>query len=189
MSEDRKLHEYDGIVELDNPLPKWWLWGFFLTIFFAIGYYAYYELGPGPTLTQELEVAMQALQEKKDGSSDQLLETEESLKEAFALADLQTGHDQYMQKCMACHGNELQGLIGPNLTDAYWIHGGGTRVGILEVIRKGVLDAGMPPWDSIMKRDEIYAVAAYILSKKGTNPAGARPPQGELNEQYLNPDW
>ena len=189
MSEDNKLHEYDGIVELDHPLPTWWLWGFILSIIFSVGYYAYYELGSGPTLLEEFEVAMQSLEERKQAASSQLVESEEILREAFGAADLSVGREQYLQKCMACHGMDMQGSIGPNLVDAYWIHGGGTRMGLVEMIREGSPAMGMPPWESILKREEVYALAAYILSKRGSQVAGGRPPQGELVEDYLSQDW
>ena len=178
---EEKFHVYDGIVEHDNPLPTWWLWTFFLTIIFAFIYLIHYEIGGGPTLTKELEVAMQELEHSQaTATAAAPMETEDSLTAAFAKDGLlEVGAAQFTSKCASCHGPELGGLIGPNLTDNHWIHGKGTRLDILKVIREGAPEKGMPPWGPVMKKEEIYAVSAYILSKKGTNPAGAKPPQGE----------
>lgn len=176
-----KFHVYDGIVEHDNPLPTWWLWSFLLAIIFAFIYWLHYEIGGGPTLTMELEQAQQEL-ERTQASAVQSapLETEDSLMAAFAKDGvLEVGAAQFTSKCASCHGPELGGLIGPNLTDNHWMHGKGTRLDILKVIREGVPEKGMPPWGPVMKKDELYAVTAFILSKKGTNPAGAKPPQGD----------
>ncbi|MBO9665490.1 MAG: c-type cytochrome [Bdellovibrio sp.] len=178
---NEKFHEYDGIIEHDNPLPTWWLWTFFLTIIFAFLYYIHYQLAGGGTLQDELKVAMAQLEKEKASVVDTSpMETEDSLKEAFGKDGiLAVGAQAFASKCAACHGQELQGLIGPNLTDKFWIHGKGTRMDVIAVIRNGAPDKGMPPWGPVMKKDEIYAVAAFILSKQGSNPAGAKPPQGE----------
>lgn len=188
MADDKeKFHEYDGIIEHDNPLPTWWLWTFFLTIIFAFLYFIHYELGGGPTLTQELQVAMKELEKIQSTASTQApMETEESLKELFAKDGmLEVGAAQFTSKCAACHGNDLQGTIGPNLTDKFWLHGKGTRIDMLKVIREGIPEKGMPPWGPVMKREEIYAVTAYIISKKDSKPAGAKEPQGEAVEDYF----
>lgn len=185
--EKEKFHEYDGIIEHDNPLPMWWLWTFFLTIIFAFIYYLHYEVAGGPTLNDELKVAMAEVEKAKSkAESAAPMETEDSLAAAFAKDGvLKLGEAQFNTKCASCHGAELQGSIGPNLTDKFWIHGVGTRMDIVKVIRDGVAEKGMPPWGPVMKKDEIYAVSAYILSKKGTNPAGAKEPQGNAVEGYV----
>ena len=177
-------HDYDGIYELDNPLPNWWLWTFFIAIIFSGIYYLHYEIGGGPTLTQELEVAMADI-EKSKSSQPQVMETEESLTAAMGGEKmLALGAEQYAAKCAACHGAELQGMIGPNLVDKHWIHGKATKMDIVKVIREGVADKGMPPWGPVMKKEEIYALTAFIINKKGTTPAGAKAPQGEIVESY-----
>ncbi|MGZ3774360.1 MAG: cbb3-type cytochrome c oxidase N-terminal domain-containing protein [Pseudobdellovibrionaceae bacterium] len=186
MSEDKKFHEYDGIIEHDNPLPMWWLWTFFLTIIFAFIYYIHYELGGGPTLKQELKTAMDELEKTKAKATVSApMETEDSLTADFGKDGVVAmGAAQFTAKCSSCHGQNLEGLIGPNLTDKYWIHGKGTRMDIVKVIRDGVADKGMPPWGPVLKKEEVYAVAAYILSKKGSNPANAKAPQGDVVESY-----
>ncbi len=174
-----KGHSYDGITEFDNPLPMWWLWTFFITIIFAFLYYIHYEFAGGQTIQQELQVAMAEI-EKAKGSAPQVMETEENLAaEMKGDAVIALGAATFSGKCAACHGPQLQGMIGPNLVDKYWIHGKGTRMDIVKVIREGVADKGMPPWGTLLKKDELYAVTAYILSKKGSTPANPKAPQGE----------
>ncbi len=178
---ENKFHEYDGIIEHDNPLPTWWLWSFFICVIFAFLYFLHYQFAGGPTLTDELKVAMAQLEKEQSAVvASNPVETEDSLLEAFGKDGIVAlGASTFHAKCAACHGQELQGLIGPNLTDNFWIHGKGTRLDIVKVIREGVPDKGMPPWGPVLKRDEIYAVASFILSKKGSNPPGAKAPQGE----------
>lgn len=173
-------HDFDGIQEYDNPLPTWWLTTFYATIIFAFLYFIHYQFGGGPTLTQELDVAMKNLEKAAAQHAPAQTETEVVLAEA--LKDprfVPLGAGAFDAKCAACHGKELGGLIGPNLTDAYWIHGKGTRLDIANVIRKGVADKGMPPWESMLSRDEVYGLTAYILSKQGSNPPNPKAPQGE----------
>lgn len=173
-------HEYDGIQEYDNPLPTWWLWTFFLTIMFSFIYFIHYEFGGGPTLKQELEVAMQNIEKAAAQHAPAVTETEDLLAEAMKDPKLtEVGAAAYVAKCAACHGPQLGGLIGPNLTDNFWLHGKATRLDIVNVIRKGVPEKGMPPWETLLSKDEVYGLTAYILSKKGSNPANAKPPQGE----------
>ena len=173
-------HEYDGIQEYDNPLPNWWLWTFFLTIMFSFLYFIHYEFGGGQTLQQELEVAMQNIEKAAAQHAPAVTETEELLAEAMKDPKLlELGAAAYAGKCASCHSPQLGGLIGPNLTDNFWIHGKGTRMDIATVIRKGVPEKGMPPWETLLSKDEVYGLTAYILAKKGSNPANAKAPQGE----------
>lgn len=187
MSEDKKYHEYDGIIEHDNPLPTWWLWTFFLTIIFAFLYFLHYEIAGGPTLKDELKVSLGEIEKMKGSSTAAApVESEDSLAGEFKKPGFtETGASAYAAKCAACHGHEMQGLIGPNLVDKFWIHGKGTRLDIVKVIREGVADKGMPPWGPVLKKEELYSLAAYIISKKGSNPPGAKPAEGEPVEDYL----
>lgn len=173
-------HDYDGIKECNNPLPKWWLGTFYITIIFAIGYYFHYELNHGPTLVDELKADMVQINEVRQANAPKVgSETEEEILQFGTPENLKAGADVYVGKCAACHGNELQGLIGPNLTDDYWIHGG-KKTDMVKVIREGVGDKGMPPWTELLKKEEIFSVVNYIVSKRGSNPAGAKEPQGDL---------
>ncbi|NJL24058.1 MAG: c-type cytochrome [Calothrix sp. SM1_5_4] len=172
-------HEYDGIQEYDNPLPNWWMMTFLGAIIFGFIYWVHYEFGGGATLRQELQSDMAQVESLKK-NAPQPVETEEELQKLLASAPvLEEGKQLYNAKCAACHGAQLQGLIGPNLTDEYWLHGEGTLLGIAQVIRKGVLDKGMPNWDTQLKSTEIKAVTAYVASAKGTNPPNPKAPQGE----------
>ncbi len=127
---DRLLaHEYDGIEEYDNPLPGWWSWLFVATIVFSLGYYVYYQLGPGPTIIAQYEeearaaAAQQArLAPAAAGASEDQLRA--LAKDARAMA---AAKEVFATRCAVCHGPEGQGLIGPNLTDDYWLHGGTPR--------------------------------------------------------------
>lgn len=180
MSNDKENltdHEYDGIEEFDNPLPVWWLATFFATIIFGFLYWIHYEFGGAPTQRDELKADLAAIHSlhKHDESQDK----EETLAALVnSEPDLAKGKQVYLAKCAVCHGNELQGLIGPNLTDEYWIHGA-KLTDIAGVIRKGVLDKGMPNWDTQLSNEEIRAVTVFVFSARGSNPANPKAPQGE----------
>jgi Cytochrome c, mono- and diheme variants len=182
MSDNKeKFHEYDGIIEHDNPLPTWWLWTFFITIIFGSLYYLHYTFGGGLTLNEELALAMNQLEkEKASVVASSPMETEDSLSAEFGKDGvLAKGEAAFTGKCAACHGQQLQGMIGPNLTDHFWLHGKATRLDLVKIIREGVPDKGMPPWGTVMSKDELYAVASFIISKKDSNPANSKAPQGE----------
>lgn len=175
-------HDYDGIQELDHPLPRWWLATFYITIVFSVFYVGYYMTGIGPTLGEELAVALAEIEAKRPaapegGIGDDIIQA--------SLADpnkLKNGEGVYIGKCAACHGDKGQGLIGPNLTDTYWMHGKGTSQDIAKAIADGIPEKGMPPWGAILTPDELVNVTAFIHSIKGTNPPGAKEPQGEAYE-------
>ncbi len=176
-----KPHQFDGIQEYDNQLPKWWLNGFYLSILFAIVYFAIYQLGSGPSLLDsyrnerrsELQAQAATSSEKKSKSEEELL----------ALATnpevLKLGKAQFETKCASCHLNDGGGLVGPNLTDDYWIHGN-RMTDMLGVITNGVLAKGMPTWSAMMSEDEMIASAAYIRSLHGTKPANPKASEGQL---------
>lgn len=170
---------YDGIKEYDNPLPLWWLITFFGTIIFGFHYWIHYEFGGGTTQKADLKAEMaqiQALRPSSEGPKD---DEKELTKLSSNPAMIAKGKSIYDSKCSACHGVELQGQIGPNLTDEYWIHGRGGLVEIASVVRGGVLDKGMPNWESQLNDEEIRAVTVFVASRKGSNPPNAKPPQGE----------
>lgn len=175
-------HEYDGIQERDNPLPGWWLATFFATIIFSFIYYIHYEVS-GVALSQvdELKIEMQKIEQMaKDSGGQTAAYSEDQLAAILSTAEVQNqGAQIYTGKCAACHGQNGEGLIGPNLTDAFWIHGQGTRNDILTVIQNGVLDKGMPAWQGVIPDSELLAVTGYLYALKGTNPANAKAPQGQ----------
>ena len=177
-------HEYDGIIELDNSLPPWWKALFAVCIIFAIGYMGVYHVfGLGELQAEEYETEMaeakiriDAYIESKGGA---LNETNVTYLDDEASITL--GKSIYDSNCMACHGNELQGTVGPNLTDAYWLHGG--SVGdIFKVIREGVPAKGMIAWKGQLSPVQIQQVTSYIISKEGSDPANAKAPEGDLHE-------
>lgn len=174
-------HNYDGIEELDNSLPNWWINLFYLTILFSIGYFAYYYLGEGPSLLREYirekdAIETVALQESLKVKSV----SEEDLRALLKKPDrVQSGKAIFQTKCVSCHGAQGEGGIGPNLTDDYWIHGG-KMTEIVQTISKGVPDKGMPPWSPMLSQDDIHSLSAYIKSLRGTQPPNAKPPQGVL---------
>jgi cytochrome c oxidase cbb3-type subunit III len=175
-------HDYDGIRELDHVLPRWWLMLFYGTIVFAAIYVGYYMVGSGPSLREELEVAMREINAKKPKQVP-VESDEKDLQAAAAAASpdfMKLGKVVFSGKCMPCHGQNGEGGIGPNLTDDYWLHGNGTPKDIAHVVQGGVPEKGMPAWGEMLKPDEVKAVVVYIKSLHGTNPPGAKPPQGKL---------
>lgn len=178
--EKETVHVYDGIVEQNNPMPAWWIWLFLLTIIFGFIYWLHYTIAGGPTLKQEYDVAFKQFQEQTEKSAASAgVETEESLtgymKNETAVAN---GAAVFSAKCAMCHGDHLEGKIGPNLTDQFWINGDGTRTAVLHVIVKGSPAKGMPAWEGMLKPKELKDVAAYVYSKIGSNPSNAKAPEG-----------
>lgn len=175
-------HNYDGIRELDNPLPRWWLTIFYSTIVFAAIYYYHYEFGSGPSSDQELTRELDSLELKKQKSAtDAPQPTAEDFKALLSDPEtLKLGAAEFASKCMACHGEKGQGSIGPNLTDNAWIHGDGSISAISQIIKSGVAEKGMPPWEGLIKPKLILQISAYIRSLNGTNPPGAKAPEGQV---------
>ena len=174
-------HSYDGIEELDNPLPMWWLATFFATIIFAFLYYTHYEIAnAGKSLAQEFQIEKEILEEAGHAVHNSInVEPEEELEEMMAVSgSVQSGAQLFLEKCSACHGKSGEGIIGPNLTDRFWIHGKGLRGDILTVIRAGVLEKGMPAWQASMSGPELIQVAAYVYSLKDSKPANGKAAQG-----------
>ena len=169
-------HDYDGIKELDNDLPKWWINIFYITIVFSVVYFAYYHIwGDTRTLAETFdnEQAITASAPAHGGDF-----TDDTVNSMLTNADaLAKGKTIFIEKCAACHGPMGGGLVGPNLTDKFWIHGG-KPAQIAKVISEGVPEKGMISWKTMLSREDIIATAVYIKSLKGTNPPGAKPPQG-----------
>ncbi|RMG60409.1 MAG: cytochrome C oxidase subunit III [Bacteroidetes bacterium] len=174
-------HDYDGIRELDNNLPPWWKYGFYLTIVFAVVYLWYYHVSSDWSSRQEYEVEMaEAAAEKEAYLAKVGNMVDESnvvmLEDAAALAE---GKAIYDANCVACHGALGEGGVGPNLTDQYWIHGGSIS-DLFSTIKYGVPTKGMISWQAQLKPQQMQQVASYILTMQGTNPPNAKEPQGDL---------
>ena len=167
-------HEYDGIRELDNHMPRWWVLGFYFTIVFAIGYMVYYHMAGGPSSLQEYEAEMAALPQKPGAAATPVADT--GLKPLTDAAALAAGEKLYVaQTCSACHNANLGGLVGPNLTDEFWIHGCDYTT-VMANVKKGFQQKGMMPYGNGKPIDEtgLQQLVSYIFSKKGSNPAGAK---------------
>lgn len=174
-------HEYDGIRELDNPLPQWWQILFYVTIVFAIGYIGYYEFLGGPSSDQELQAKMDYYEKQKaqpDPQSAQaaVVDVEKLSRDPKTLAE---GKAQFGQFCASCHGQKGEGVIGPNLTDEFWMHSKGDYAGVLHSLQEGYPTKGMPPWKDIVPADKQPALALFVLSLKGTSPPNPKAAQGE----------
>jgi len=165
-------HNYDGIQELDNPLPRWWVQLFYITIIFALGYIYYFHFGPGQSI-QETFASDMAKIEAKNAS------TNTPLTIPTGAQWIQKGQPIYAEKCASCHAADGGGLIGPNLTDSSWINGKGTLEDIYKVIDKGVPEKGMLAWGTLMSNDDIAAAANYVLSLKGKPTASPKAPEGK----------
>jgi cytochrome c oxidase cbb3-type subunit 3 len=162
-------YDYDGIVEHNNPMPTWWTWIFIVTVCFAFIYFLHYEVtGSGASLKQELATAMQKIEQIRAESASKFVDlTGEALEKKLKDPNvIQLGAATFQAKCAMCHGEKLEGKIGPNLTDSTWINGTGLPNEILATIRTGVAAKGMPPWEGVLKPDELYGVLALITSKK-----------------------
>lgn len=177
-------HDFDGIQEYDNDLPRWWLALFWLGIAFGGVYYAYFYLGSGKFASERLAMEMESIEKIQKQTEKKVASTtsEESLL-AFAKIpqNVENGNALYQGKCMPCHSADGGGLIGPNLTDDYWIHGG-SLMDIRKVILEGVPDKGMIAWKALLTPTEVKELVAFIHSIRGSTTANPKEKQGELYE-------
>lgn len=176
-------HEADGIRELDNNLPRWWVWLFYLCIVYAVvymGYYHVFHLGD-----------LQAAEYAKEHAAGEKIKNQAIGKFEASLATLEPTKDQailgqglqtYTTLCAPCHRADGGGLVGPNLCDDYWIHGS-NYVDNLKIIINGVPEKGMLTWRGVLKPSEIQAVASYIYTFRGTTP-----PNPKMREDQAGPE-
>ncbi len=175
-------HDYDGIKELDNKLPPWWVWGFYLTIAWGIGYLAYYHLATSNA--RQVDEFKADMAEKSEIKAAYLAANAMSVDENSVVlltdeAALSAGKNIFADNCASCHAADGGGLVGPNFTDEYWIHGGGIA-DVFSVVKYGVLDKGMISWQELLNPVQMQQVASYVLSLKGSSPAAPKEPQGTL---------
>lgn len=174
-------HDYDGIKELDNVLPPWWVGLFYACIVFAVIYLVRFHIIGDYTQAEEFVAEMEQsdkqVQEYLKNAPD-LMDAENAtlLTDATALAE---GKAIFTTNCVACHKADGGGAIGPNLTDEYWILGGGIKNVFTTVSEGGRSGKGMVPWKESLKPTEIQKVASYVLSLQGTNPEGGKDPEGD----------
>lgn len=183
------VSEHDGIQELDNQLPRWWVILFQLSIVFAVVYLIWFHvlgLGKG----QERKYAdMKAQAEAAQAARQSALLANLDLTRPSTLPEvLAEGNEIYLANCASCHHSTGRGLIGPNLTDAYWIHGAAFEDN-MQVIAKGVLAKGMQAWESSLSLRQRHAVASYIYSIRGSNPPDPRAPEGEMVAGSDSPEY
>ena len=182
-------HNYDGIRELDNKLPGWWLYGFYFTIFFAgIYLYRYHVAHSAPLSHEELKIAIEKAEVEKQEYLKKAgdIVTENNAVLLTDAADLAEGKKIFTTICAACHRADGGGQIGPNLTDDYWIHGG-TIKDIFHTIQNGVpieksftKSVMLPMGGGSFNGKQIERIASYVISLHGSNPPGGLPPQGTL---------
>jgi cytochrome c oxidase cbb3-type subunit 3 len=176
-------HAYDGIKELDNHLPPWWKWLFYVTIIWGVFYlFAYHVFNSLPLQTAEYnkEVASADLEMQKLKAANPGAKIDETTVEATTDATaLENGKSTFLNTCSSCHRKDGGGDIGPNLTDEYWKHGGSIK-NIFKTVTNGVPGTNMVAWGSTMSPEAIRNVASYVLTLQGTKPTNPKKPEGDL---------
>ena len=174
-------HNYDGIRELDSKVPPWFLWLFYVTIFFSIVYMLdYHVFNSSPLQAEEYELQVQQAEfERAALMKSGAFLNEESVTLLTDPPALDAGKQIFTANCVACHAADAGGLVGPNLVDDYWIHGGGIK-NIFKVIKYGVTAKGMISWQSQLSPKQMQDVSSYIISLYGTIPANPKQPEGTI---------
>lgn len=175
-------HEYDGIVELDNPIPLWFNVLFYSTIVFGVVYLlVYHVFGWGMNQDQEYLHEMAQAEKAKQEYLAQAANLIDETSVVYDATMLPAGQSIYMANCAACHGAAGEGSIGPNLTDNFWIHGGEIK-DVFRTVKYGVPEKGMVPWEQTLTPAQIAEVSSYVVSLRGTTPANPKPAEGvEVN--------
>ncbi len=174
-------HEYDGIQELDNNMPPWWLYGFYFTIVLSVVYLLYYEVtGWGPSQEEEYEMELAAAAERYGVDPDAPVFDFAEAELMMDTASLERGRELFTgaaNQCATCHGQQGQGLVGPDLTNEYWKHGCDFQ-SVITSIREGFPSRGMPPYGTTraIEGEDVVKLASYIISIRGTEPSGAKAP-------------
>jgi cytochrome c oxidase cbb3-type subunit 3 len=172
-------HDYDGIQELDNKLPRWWVWLFNLTIVFGVIYMLYYHVfGKGKLMAAQYKEEMKQGEVFKAAAITQFENSMASLQPSKDPAVLAEGKNTFLTLCAPCHRPDGGGLVGPNLCDDYWIHGS-NFVDNLKTIWNGVPAKGMVTWKGVIKPSTIYAAGSYIYTLRGTKPPNPKPPENQ----------
>ena len=174
-------HSYDGIVELDNPPPPWFMFLFYGTIVFAVFYIGRYWI-TSSGLRQDEEY-VQEMKEAEIAHKAYLAKAADLIDESNVtvlndVANVDAGKALYMEKCAVCHKPDGGGSVGPNLTDEYWLHGGSVK-DIFKTIKYGVTEKGMQSWQKDLTALQMQQLSSYILTIQGTNPPEAKPAQGD----------
>jgi len=174
-------HDFDGIKELDSKIPPWFSWLFIITIIFAAYYMIdYHIIGSGQVQYEEYsqEVQIASLEREALIKSGAFV-NEETVTLLTDASGLSSGKAIFEANCIACHAADGGGIVGPNLTDDYWIHGGGIK-NVFKVIKYGVVEKGMIAWQTQLNPNQMQEVSSYVLSLHGTTPAAPKAPEGEI---------
>jgi cytochrome c oxidase cbb3-type subunit III len=182
-------HEYDGIREYDNPLPGWWVWIFWASVHFSFAYFVWYHVLPNGTSVADAYasdmaefrewLAMKDMGEKMTEDGLAALMTNESV--------MGDARGVFAARCAQCHAENGEGKIGPNLTDAFWLHGNGRLMDIYDVVHDGVPAKGMPAWSRQLTPMELGKVVAFVGTLRGKNLPGKAPEGREVSLAPLAP--
>jgi cytochrome c oxidase cbb3-type subunit III len=169
-------YEADGIRELDNNLPSWWVGLFVFTVIFSALYLAYVHMLGGPSIAKEFADSMASVPtaSSTQGSGGDSKDLNAMLSSSDSVA---AGKAAYQANCAPCHGQNGEGTIGPNLTDKFWLNGGAPEK-ILSTITNGVVEKGMPAWGPVLGEKKAKELTSFVVSLKGSNPANGKAPQG-----------
>jgi cytochrome c oxidase cbb3-type subunit 3 len=181
-------HVYDGIRELDNPMPKWWLAVFFCTIGWTYLYIAQ-NTTPGESVleTYAAEVQERAALEAKLALAGDIVNDEALAALGRDKVMMTEAKGKFVATCSVCHGENAQGLIGPNLTDDYWKNCDGDLLAIYNIVDRGVPNKGMPAWGRQLAPTDVRQLAAYVGTLRGSNVAGGKRPEGHLVQAAVGP--
>lgn len=172
-------HEYDGIQELDNKLPRWWVWMFNFCILFAVVYMLYYHVfHKGKLMAAEYQEEMQLGAQIKANAMTEFETTMASMQPSKDAQVLARGKTTFATLCAPCHRADAGGLVGPNLCDDYWIHGS-NFVDNVRTIWNGVPSKGMVTWKNSLRPQQVYEVASFIYTLRGSNPKNPKPPENQ----------
>lgn len=180
-------HDFDGIRELDNDLPPWWKYLFYVTMVFGVIYLLnYHVISKNKLMADEYNDEVKIA----DAQKAEMIKTGAFINEASVTllkdaAELERGRAIFTSNCATCHGSKGEGLVGPNLTDDYWIHGGGIK-NVFTTIKYGVQAKGMLSWQTQLSPKQMQEVASFVISLHGTNPPNAKPQEGVLYKEQTD---
>ena len=186
-SENKVIHEVDGIQEYDNKLPNWWLYTLYGSMVFGFGYWFIYQTAgfadlPPAEYQAEMDKAATVMAAKIKAAGVMTPETLAALSKDKVTVE--QGRQVFALTCVACHRADGGGVVGPNLTDDFWLHGAAPDK-VYNTIMSGVPDKGMPPWGPQLGLDRVQAVTAYVITLRGTNVPNGKAPQGERDSLSL----